>query len=120
MARILKVGGWIVLRTSIALTLSFLTIITTIHCQDFRDIDGDRLSGRKTLPIQFGQTASRALFSIFVVFWSLLIPHVWNLTLLWRAVYFVAGAYLGTCVFRRRTVEDDKRSYRLYNVSYTF
>lgn len=111
------VGGGLDRTAYIALAISFFTIITTIHCQDFRDIEGDRLSGRKTLPIQFGQSASRALFSFFVIFWSLVIPHFWNLPLLYRAVYLLAGLYLGVCVFRRRAVNDDKRSYRLYNVS---
>lgn len=101
----------------IALILSFFTIITTIHCQDFRDIEGDRLSGRITLPIQFGQTASRALFSFFVVFWSIFIPHIWDMSTLCRVVYFLSGLYLGVIVFRRRTVEEDKQSYKLYNVS---
>ena len=49
---------------------------TLVAVQDFRDIEGDRLIGRKTLPMVIGETPSRVILSIGFIFLPLVIHFV--------------------------------------------
>ncbi|KAI1803004.1 UbiA prenyltransferase family-domain-containing protein [Daldinia bambusicola] len=60
----------------VALTSAIIT--TTVFAQDFPDIDGDKLRHRKTLPLLYTETYSRALLAGFILFWSLVSPIFWN------------------------------------------
>lgn len=117
-----------------ALLISFMVIATTIHCQDlkvsnltftfadkalieFQDIDGDRIIGRKTLPIQFCQQVSRVSFLISIIACSVIVPRVWRLHLIVNLLFLGFGAYVGARTYLERSITDDKRNFKTYTVS---
>lgn len=55
-------------------------ILTTVHAQDFADIDGDKARGRKTMPLLYGDNLSRWGLVSFVILWSLVCPIFWNIS----------------------------------------
>lgn len=59
-------------------------IFTTMQVQDLKDRMGDRLRGRKTVVLFLGERVSRGSIAFFVVFWSLVCSHFWQLGI-WRA-----------------------------------
>ncbi len=54
--------------------LPALTFLTHISVQDLRDIAGDRVLGRRTFPIVFGEMPSRRFLAIAFVLLPLIIP----------------------------------------------
>ncbi|KAI9454091.1 UbiA prenyltransferase family [Russula earlei] len=101
-------------RTTISIAINSLIILSTIHTQDFRDQVGDKLVGRQTIPILWPK-GSRI--------WILANLVVWSAGLSWAcgctpvSVPFCAlGVFIGLRIFRARTTDADKRSYRYYNV----
>ena len=92
-------------------------IFTTIQTQDFKDVDGDILVGRQTLPILL-PTASRLTTSLLVPLWSLFFAYCYPAAspAVSRAAVML-GAVVGTRFWFERTRDGDKRSYLLYNVS---
>ena len=53
---------------------------TTIQAQDFKDTDGDRLVGRKTLPIVAPYTA-RPTLMLALMLWSVGLSSLWGLSI---------------------------------------
>ena len=93
-----------------------MVIFTTIQAQDFKDVEGDILVNRQTLPILF-PTASRVVTSLLVPLWSLVFAHCYpTADPMVSSAAVVLGAIIGTRFWFERTREGDKRSYLLYNV----
>ncbi|MFE6691760.1 UbiA family prenyltransferase [Streptomyces sp. NPDC057743] len=46
--------------------ISILFGALVVHIQDLRDLDGDRQTGRRTLPMIFGETATRRYFAVLL------------------------------------------------------
>lgn len=90
---------------------------TTYQATDFKDIEGDRILGRNTIPIAAPVLARPTLLVLMCV-WSIFLSTVWELgalaTLTLNALGFVVGARFMLC----RSVAEDKQSCLLYNVSY--
>jgi len=99
-----------------ALWITFSVIAFTIHSQDLKDIEGDRLSNRLTLPIRFGEEVSRVAFLLGLLGCSVAVPHVWQLCVALRLFFVAFGAYIGVRTYRERTVAQDKRNFKTYNV----
>jgi 1,4-dihydroxy-2-naphthoate octaprenyltransferase len=98
------------------LIVFFLILATTIHAQDFRDVEGDRGTGRNTLPMMF-PAVSRVTMVLFLPLWTSLVvafckPSIWL-----GAVYISLSLVVGVRFFVFRRCEDDKWSYFVYNVS---
>lgn len=81
-----------------------------------KDIEGDRLSNRLTLPIRFGEEVSRVAFLLGLLGCSLAVPHVWQLCVALRLFFVAFGAYIGVRTYFERTVAQDKRNFKTYNV----
>lgn len=64
-----KAAVWIAITTSI--------IFTTIHVQDFRDEEGDRQLGRRTIALLFDPVISRSSCGLIVLLWSVAAPAFW-------------------------------------------
>ena len=91
---------------------------TTIQAQDFKDVDGDVLINRQTLPILF-PTASRLVTSLLVPLWSPFFVYCYRTAdPMVSGGAVVLGVIVGTRFWFERTRDGDKRSYLLYNVSY--
>lgn len=104
--------------------LSFV-VFAIIAVQDLRDIAGDRVGGRRTLPLVWGETLTRTLLTIGFGGLPVLLVN-WMLQL---AGYSFAVLVCGTClallswiiaarVSLYRTPEADHRTYTLFTLIY--
>ncbi|KAL0960435.1 hypothetical protein HGRIS_005478 [Hohenbuehelia grisea] len=91
--------------------MNSLIIFTTIHAQDFRDEEGDRLQGRRTLPI-VSPSLSRTSMLVTLLLWSLSLA-----VFVTRSVPTAALVLcLGLRFYFIRSETADRTSYTLYNI----
>ncbi|GJE96748.1 UbiA prenyltransferase family protein [Phanerochaete sordida] len=103
-------------RTAVlAICLSTGIMASTYHVQDFKDVEGDRLIGRRTLPIVAPRHARKTVIAGLVA-WSLALARIWGLDTLTAAVLLLLGAAVGGRFLLYRTVRADQVSFYLYNV----
>jgi hypothetical protein len=103
------------MRMALSFACNTLIIITTTHAQDFRDVVGDDLLGRMTLPIAWPKL-SRILVPIFIVAWSIGISIFSNMDVLSSVLFCVGAIFVAARFYVWRDHEADKRSYFYYNV----
>ena len=95
-----------------------LVIATTVHAQDFQDVDGDREIGRNTVPMMF-PLLSRVVLLFLVPLWTIVItlfsgPPMWL-----GAMYYGLSLVVGIrCVLYRSPKEDAWTNF-FYSVSFT-
>ena len=103
-----------------ALTWLFMVgglICTTIHAQDFRDEEGDRLRGRNTIQSAIGDRASRWSVILAAGFWSIFIPARLELGL---KAGLVLCSTAGVLIFwvlqglQTRTLQKDILAYKAW------
>jgi len=99
----------------IALACSALVILTTIHAQDFRDIEGDKTLGRRTLPI-VAPEGSRAFIVAGLFLWSCILAKLWGLGPLSAVIFIGLGSFVAGRYFHFREARDEKYSFTLYNI----
>ncbi|KAJ7119286.1 hypothetical protein C8R46DRAFT_1203796 [Mycena filopes] len=97
-----------------ALTGSTFIILTTIHAQDFRDVAGDTVQGRRTLPI-VAPEYSRLSMILVLVAWPLLLCRPYHLSGIATFAHVILGSIVGGRFIRLRSVQQDDFSYLLYN-----
>ncbi|KAF7369626.1 S-adenosyl-L-methionine-dependent methyltransferase [Mycena venus] len=102
-------AGWL------AIFLSGSIFATTIFAQDFRDVVGDKLINRDTIPLRFGSPSRKALL-LGVVSWSIGLSRIWDLDLCSSIAFTALGAYAGGRFVQYTTLEEDRNSYFHYNV----
>ncbi|KAI0033248.1 UbiA prenyltransferase family [Vararia minispora EC-137] len=90
-------------------------IATTIHAQDFKDEDGDRAIGRRTVPICFPAFA-RWTIVIPLIVWSFVLSTLWQLDTLMSCALTVLAIFIGGRYFFLRSVSGDQVSFYWYNV----
>jgi len=101
--------------SKLALILTAAIIATTTHTQDFRDVDGDRLIGRKTIPIVI-PSASRYTPIIALCAWTICLSQVWILDHIFQAILTILAIVTGYRFFYLRTPKADRHSFLLYNI----
>ncbi|KAI4157338.1 MAG: hypothetical protein LQ342_008361 [Letrouitia transgressa] len=95
-----------------------MVVSTTMHAQDLYDQEGDRLRGRKTIPLVFGDVLARYSIMVSMTAWSFITPLFWRL----KAVGFMPPVLLSAFVGRRmldvskRSVKEDKRTFLWWNI----
>jgi 4-hydroxybenzoate polyprenyltransferase len=99
-----------------AMLYSAMIIFTTLHAQDFADVEGDAKKGRETFPIRYPQ-ASRVVVSVATPAWSLFLSQAWVLGPICSRAFVMIGCWIALRFWRWRSVESDRRSYVYYNVS---
>ena len=101
--------------------LNTLLIFTTIHAQDFQDIEGDRATGRVSLPIVY-PSVSRASMAGLLPCWSIFASLFWGLRPVISTGLVVLGACVGGMFYMKaaQRCAQDKHAYRAYNVSSCF
>lgn len=97
-----------------ALRSSSLIILSTIHVQDFPDVEGDIALNRKTIPI-IAPVISRALTSIMITFWSVYIAIIWRIGNWCSGVLLSVGLIVAWRLYFLRTASEDKKSRAMYN-----
>jgi len=88
---------------------------TTIQTQDFKDVHGDRLVGRRTLPIIYPSIA-RYTVLIGLSSWSILLAQVWNLAWDARVVLFALSTFISYRFMTYNDIPEDQISFYWYNV----
>ena len=99
-----------------ALAYNSLIILTTIHVQDFPDVEGDTAQNRKTIPI-LAPVLSRILTSTMIISWSIYMAFIWRVGIWCSGVLFTVGLIIAWRLWFLRTASEDRISYVLYNVS---
>jgi len=87
----------------------------TIHVQDFPDTNGDRKSGRRTLPI-VAPEGSRIYTLCILALLSLALASVWSLGTVCSILFVSAGLGIGLRCYLFRDEARDETTYVLYNV----
>ena len=100
----------------LAISLSTGIIATTVHAQDFPDMEGDSRVGRKTLPIIAPQHARKTVI-VGLLAWSIALTNIWQLDLVSGAALAIFSTVIGIRFLVYKSVKDDQLSYLLYNVS---
>ena len=101
----------------ISICLSSFLFATTIQAQDFKDVDGDAMIGRRTLPILYPKFA-RYMVIVPLLIWSAVLWHVWKVDIYLASAFLGLAAYTGYRYLTLTTVKQDKVSYYWYNVSH--
>ena len=91
-------------------------IFTTVHSQDMYDQAGDRLRHRRTVPLTIGDGPARWTLALPISFWGWFCPYFWRLPLPTYLVSMTLGTVIAFRTLARRSVEDDKLTFRLWNV----
>ncbi|KAG2135255.1 UbiA prenyltransferase family [Suillus clintonianus] len=121
---ILDLGATVVGGSSIdsvgarAHVFSFVVFATTIHAQDFKDEEGDRLTGRRTLVTLF-PTFARMSMMIGIPLWSLCLSRLWKVDFICSVAFIAYGAVVGVRFMVCRTASAHKQSCKLYSLWFT-
>ncbi|KAI1451981.1 UbiA prenyltransferase family [Annulohypoxylon moriforme] len=91
-------------------------ILTTMQIQDLKDQAGDRLRGRKTIVLFFGEEISRWSIGFFVGFWTCLCVGFWGPSLWSCVVLGVLAVVVTWSVLKWKTQKDDRRSWQLWSL----
>ncbi|KAJ7730353.1 UbiA prenyltransferase family [Mycena maculata] len=98
-----------------SLVFNGLVILTTIHSQDFSDVDGDLALGRVTIPI-YAPNLSRVFTPFALVAWSIFLGRLWNLGPASHCLLCGVGGAVGWRFFRFRASNDDANTFVAYTV----
>ncbi|ETS85114.1 hypothetical protein PFICI_03139 [Pestalotiopsis fici W106-1] len=92
------------------------TFATSSHLQDFRDMAGDKLAGRKTIPLMMGDLPARVSVVAGLALWTEVASRFWSLEWVARALPLAAELTLSANLFLDRSQPGDSRSWRLWSV----
>src|SRR6267154_4089537 len=104
-------------RTLISSAVNALIIFSTIHAQDFRDEVGDKLMGRRTIPIVWPE-GGRVWILVMLTAWSVGLSWTCDLAIPFSVPFFCLSLFVGLRFFRKRTAGADRQSYLYYNVRF--
>lgn len=91
-------------------------MFSTIAVQDLKDQKGDKLRGRKTLPLVLGDLFTRWTVVLFVLLWSMFCPFFFQ-TAWWTYIGTVAiGIWVAATVIQPEDVSKDKLAFKRWSV----
>ena len=93
-----------------------VVIFTTVHLQDMYDQLGDRIRGRRTVPLVIGDGPARWMTAITMIFWGYLCPRFWNPAMTVTALSVLLAGTIATRCLLLRTIEADRSTFKLWNV----
>lgn len=105
------------MRAATWLSIIAAAITTTVHAQDFRDLEGDKASGRRTVPLVIGDSNARYLVAVGVLGWTSACCWFWGLGFAkWQACCpaWMAGAIMVSSFLWNRTLAGDVWSWKLF------
>jgi 4-hydroxybenzoate polyprenyltransferase len=91
-------------------------VFSTVQTQDMADQPGDRMRGRKTMPLSLGDTVTRWLNAIAMVLWSMICPFYWVVGLAPLIMVWAVGISVAVRTLAVRTIEADARTFKLWNI----
>lgn len=84
-------------------------VASSIQVQDLQDQEGDRASGRQTLPLVVGDSACRRSVAAVVAAWSVACPAFWELQVAgFVSTLTLGGLVIGRVLCFRNPVADEK------------
>ncbi|KAJ8592538.1 hypothetical protein M405DRAFT_859652 [Rhizopogon salebrosus TDB-379] len=98
-----------------AIIMSLAVFASTLHAQDFKDVEGDRLIGRQTLPIAFPNLARTSML-IGLPLWSIYLSRVWGVDALCTSAFTAYAAMVGLRFMTCKTSQAARRSCKLYSL----
>lgn len=96
------------------LFLLALSITTTSHTQDFRDMDGDRAVGRRTVPLVIGDINARLLVAIGTTAWTGIGTWFWDCTWKEGILAWVFGIGMMGNLILNRSKKGDTLTWKLW------
>ncbi|KAG1781234.1 UbiA prenyltransferase family-domain-containing protein [Suillus placidus] len=99
-----------------AICLSLAVFTSTLHAQDFKDVEGDRLIGRQTLPIAFPNLARTSML-VALPLWSICLSRIWEVNTLCTLAFTGYAAMVGLRFMTCKTSQAARMSCKLYSVS---
>lgn len=84
-------------------------ICSTVQIQDMADQEGDRIRGRRTLPLVLGDRGARWTIVAAVGFWSVVAPTFWAVSMRMYVAPVTLGMFVAGRVITRCSVDDDKK-----------
>ncbi|TCD63857.1 hypothetical protein EIP91_004871 [Steccherinum ochraceum] len=97
-----------------SIVISAGILATTYQAQDLKDIHGDRLIGRHTLPIVLPRVARPSIL-IGLSLWSIGLVLLWKLDVGTALAFLAIGLFTGYRFVARKSVPDDQISFYWYN-----
>ncbi|KAM4065779.1 ubiA prenyltransferase family protein [Hirsutella rhossiliensis] len=98
-----------------AICVNAVIIFTTIHAQDFKDIKGDMVMNRSTLPIMYPRQSRKTILPGLCI-WTLLCCKVWEVNYIASFPLALLAIWVGLRFFFLTTMKNDEFSYVLYNI----
>ena len=89
-------------------------VFSTIHLQDMYDQVGDRMRGRKTVPLVIGDGLARWTIVVPMLFWGYLCPHLWSAGSYLSSSSIVLAATVAIRSLLLRTVESDRLTFKIF------
>lgn len=91
-------------------------MFSTISIQDLKDQKGDKLRGRRSLPLVFGDLFTRWTVVLFVLLWSMVCPLFFQAAW-WTYIGTVAvGIWVAATVIQPKDVSNDKLAFKRWSV----
>ncbi|KAI1076812.1 UbiA prenyltransferase family [Whalleya microplaca] len=90
-------------------------VFTTVQTQDMADQVGDRMRGRRSLPLSVGDGMARWLTATPMMIWSVVCPLYWGVSIGLHTLVGALGLGIACRTVAFRSVEADKRTFRLWN-----
>lgn len=88
---------------------------TTYHAQDFKDVAGDEIVGRKTLPMVY-PSISRYAYLFLALFWSIAIGMSLQIKSSLACIPLALGFLTGIRFVIWRSIKSDQLSFVLHGV----
>jgi 4-hydroxybenzoate polyprenyltransferase len=102
-------------RTAFSVTVNALIILSTIHSQDFRDLDGDKRAGRWTIPMMWPK-GSRISILVILIAWSVGLSWIFALAYHFSVPFCVSAVFIGLRFIQKKTADEDRRTFQYYTV----
>ncbi|KAI0900753.1 hypothetical protein F4806DRAFT_449811 [Annulohypoxylon nitens] len=103
-------------KAAIWLAIVAIAITSSIHLQDFRDMEGDRAAGRKTLPLFIGDMNARLICVFAIIISNSVACWYWDSGWGDGILAWVAGLGIVGSLLLDRTTKGDIFSYKLFPV----
>ncbi|KAF6824768.1 hypothetical protein CMUS01_10100 [Colletotrichum musicola] len=95
-----------------------LNTLTTVQIQDFRDMEGDAVRGRRTVPLALGDGLSRGITVFFILFWSIALPTYWQCHVLEYVWPVAVGGYVSFRLLFDRSTKADRMTFHIYTLGW--
>lgn len=100
-------------KAAIWLSIIAAAITTVSHTQDFRDKEGDKVTGRRTVPLVFGDTNARVVAGLGLTLWPIIACWYWEAG--WMGAWaLIAGAMTTANLFWNRSNAGDVLTWKMF------